>query len=63
MNMITMRILRIENGNNSFGALQHLDVSLFDNEYNNEDEEDEEDVRVVKKDWFEDRRSSLMRPR
>ena len=32
-----------------------------DNEYN--DDENKEDVRVVKKDWFEDRRSSLMRPR
>ena len=29
----------------------------------NDDDEDEKDVRVVKKDWFEDRRSSLMRPR
>ena len=42
MNMITMRILRIENGNNSFGALQHLDVSLFDNEYNNEEMKNDE---------------------
>ena len=31
-----------------------------DNEYNNDDDDD---VRVAKKDWFEDRRSSLMRPR
>ena len=34
-----------------------------DNEYNDDDDEDEEIFRVVKKDWLEDRRSSLMRPR
>ena len=43
---------------------QYISTLSFTAKCNNDhDDEEEEDIRVVKKDWFEDRRSSLMRPR